>query len=175
MAPKEENPEKTMDKREEYLRKAIDVSKQARKEGNHPFGAILVGPDGEVLLSAGNTVTSDKDCTGHAETNLVRKASKTYDRQFLSGCTLYSSAEPCAMCSGAIYWSGIGGLTYALSEEHLHRLTGDDPENPTLALPSREVFARGQREVAISGPQLEEEAAEPHRGFWHPSDPAEHH
>src|SRR6056297_3738838 len=164
MAPQEE----TQEKRKNYLRKAIEVSKQAREGGNHPFGAVLVGPDGEVLLSAGNTVSSDKDCTGHAETNLVRKASKTYDRKFLSDCTLYSSAEPCAMCSGAIYWSGIGGLTYGLSEASLYELTGDDPENPTLQLPSREVFARGQRTIEIDGPLLEEEAKKAHEGFWHP-------
>ena len=63
--------------------------------------------------------------------------------------------------------------TYTRKEEQLHKLTGDDPQNPTLALPSREVFARGQREVAVSGPQLEEEAAEAHQGFWHPSSIAE--
>ncbi len=154
---------------EEYLRQAIKVSEQAVEAGNHPFGAILVGPEGEVLMSAGNTVATDRDCTGHAETNLVRMASKKYDRDFLAKCTLYTSAEPCAMCSGAIYWSGIGAMTYALSESTLFELTGDDPENPTLQLPSREVFARGQRKVQVSGPHIEEEARQPHEGFWHPS------
>jgi tRNA(Arg) A34 adenosine deaminase TadA len=152
-----------------HLRAAIEVSKRARKGGNHPFGAVLVGPDGNILLEAGNSVNTEGDCTGHAETNLVRKASKAYDRDFLRSCTLYSSAEPCAMCSGAIYWSGIGRLSYALSEEGLLELTGDDPENPTFSLPCREVFARGQRRVEVEGPQLEDEAAEAHRGFWHPT------
>ncbi|SRR6056297_509936 len=157
-----------MKKKEEYIREAIKVSLRSREEGNHPFGAILVGPAGQVLMSAGNTVSTEHDCTGHAETNLVRKASKKYDRPFLSKCTLYSSAEPCAMCSGAIYWSGIGGMTYGLSEASLYELTGDDPENPTLQLPSREVFARGQRTIEIDGPLLEEEAKKAHEGFWHP-------
>lgn len=157
-----------MKTKEEYLREAIQVSERSVKEGNHPFGAVLVGPEGEVLMSAGNTVVSENDCTGHAETNLVRKASKKYSREFLSTCTLYSSAEPCAMCSGAIYWSGIGAMTYALSESTLFELTGDDPENPTLQLPSREVFARGQRKVEVSGPHMEDEARRPHEGFWRP-------
>ncbi len=155
--------------RDEYLREAIRVSERSVEAGNHPFGAILVGPDGEILMSAGNTVSSEHDCTGHAETNLVRKASKEYDREFLAACTLYSSAEPCAMCSGAIYWSGIGAVTYALSESTLFALTGDDPENPTLQLPSREVFARGQRVVVVSGPHIEQEARRVHEGFWNPN------
>ncbi|HDQ13548.1 MAG TPA: nucleoside deaminase [Sediminispirochaeta sp.] len=159
-----------MRSKEEYLREAIRVSQESRAGGNHPFGAVLVGPEGELLLSAGNTVSTEHDCTGHAETNLVRLASRKYDRDFLSRCTLYSSAEPCAMCSGAIYWSGIGAMTYALSEESLYQLTGDDPENPTLRLPSREVFARGQRKVEVSGPHIENEARQAHKGFWHPNE-----
>lgn len=70
------------------------------------------------------------------------------------------------MCAGAVYWSGIGRVVYALSETMLRSLTGNHPENPTLALPCREVFARGQRAIAVVGPLLEEEAAIPHQGFW---------
>ena len=70
------------------------------------------------------------------------------------------------MCAGAIYWSGIGRVVYALSEAELKALTGDDPENPTLDLPCREVFARGARPVKVLGPLLEEEAIQPHLGFW---------
>ncbi len=84
----------------------------------------------------------------------------------LKKATLYSSAEPCAMCAGAIYWSGISRVVYALSEEHLLTLTGNHPENPTLSLPCREVFARGQRAVEVAGPMLEDEAAKAHEGFW---------
>ena len=84
----------------------------------------------------------------------------------LARCTLYSSAEPCAMCAGAIYWCGIGRVVYALSEHRLLTLTGDHPENPTFALPCREVFARGQRRIEVVGPCLEDDAAAAHAGFW---------
>ena len=84
----------------------------------------------------------------------------------LRSSTLYTSAEPCAMCAGAIYWCGIGRVVYALSEHQLLGLTGDHPENPTFALPCREVFARGQRRIEVTGPCLEEEAAAAHAGFW---------
>ncbi|MBU1080790.1 MAG: nucleoside deaminase [Spirochaetes bacterium] len=147
---------------------AVARARASREAGNHPFGAVLADAGGSVLLDAGNTVGTEGDCTGHAETNLAGAASKAYDRDFLRTCTLYTSAEPCAMCAGAIYWSGIGRVVYALSETELKRLTGDDPENPTLDLPCREVFARGQRDVAVEGPENVPGAAEVHEGFWRP-------
>lgn len=70
------------------------------------------------------------------------------------------------MCTGAVYWTGIGRIVYALSEHRLLELTGDDPENPTFDLPCREVLSRGQREIEVLGPRLEDEAAAAHAGFW---------
>ncbi|MEX1345134.1 MAG: nucleoside deaminase, partial [Candidatus Limnocylindrales bacterium] len=90
------------------LRLAIDVAARARARGNHPFGAVLASAQGEVLLEGENTVATDDDVTGHAELNLVRQASRAFTRDELASTSLYSSTEPCAMCSGAIYWSGIG-------------------------------------------------------------------
>ena len=104
--------------------------------------------------------------TAHAERLLATWASKTYGADVLAGCTLYSSAEPCAMCSGAIYWSGIGRLVYGQSESDLKAATGAHAENPTLDLPCRIVFAAGQRAVEIVGPLLEEESAALQRDFW---------
>ena len=70
------------------------------------------------------------------------------------------------MCAGAAYWAGIGRVVYALSESRLRLLTGDHPENPTLDLPCREVFATGQRKIEVLGPALEDEAAEIHHSVW---------
>lgn len=114
-----------------------------------------------MLVEARNSVVTAADPTGHAETNLVRLAGPLAARQQidLSTCTLYTSTEPCAMCSGAIYWSGIGRVVYALAEEDLLTMTGGDhPDNPTLALPCRQVFAAGSRSVVVDGPALEAEA-----------------
>jgi len=153
---------------EELLRQAIAVARQSREHGNHPFGALLADPDGTVLLSAENTVVTGSDATGHAETNLVRLASARYSTSELRGLTLYTSTEPCAMCSGAIYWSGIGTVVYALSEAELYEMTGSDENNPTLVLPCRTVFAAGQRPTVVAGPYPIDEARAVHAGFWNP-------
>ena len=149
-----------------FLRRSFDVARRARERGNHPFGALLVGPGGEVLLESENGYLPDRDLTAHAERLLATRASRAYGPGFLAGCTLYSSAEPCAMCAGAAYWAGIGRVVYGLSERRLRELTGAHPENPTLDLPCRTVFASGQRTVEVVGPLLEDEGAALHAGAW---------
>ena len=150
----------------DLLRQAMRIAENAAAQGNHPFGALLADSDGKVIRTAENTVITDQDVTGHAETNLVRNASRTLGRTVLSGLTLYTSCEPCAMCTGAIYWAGIRRVVYALAETSLLTLTGTHPDNPTLQVPCRVVLAGGQRPTTVIGPVLEEEASKPHRTFW---------
>ena len=145
---------------------AIAIARRSREKGSHPFGALFVDAAGEVVAEAEYTVTSDHDPTAHAEINQVRAAVRRFGPDYLAGCTLYSSTEPCTMCAGAIYWAGLGRVVYALGEDELRRMTGSNPANPTLALPIREVFARGQRVVSVQGPALTEEARAVHDGFW---------
>ncbi len=152
---------------ETFLRKAFAVALAARDKGQHPFGCLLVGPVGAVLMEQGNAFEEEgHDMTAHAERLLATRASKQWRPAFLAECTLYTSAEPCAMCAGAMYWAGIGRVVYGQSERSLKDLTGRHPENPTLDLPCRIVFSAGQRKVEVVGPLLEEEAAEIQRGFW---------
>jgi len=151
---------------EANLRLAIDVARQARAAGNHPFGAVLAGPDGAVLMQAGNAHGEAGDRTGHAERLLMTRASLAYSAGFLAGCTMYANAEPCAMCAGAAYWAGVGRVVYGLSERDLGALIGPHPENLTLDLPCRVVLGAGQRTVKVVGPLLEAEARAVHEGFW---------
>ena len=150
-----------------YLRETIQIAKESRNGGNHPFGAILVGPDDEILLQSGNTFKKDKG-VGHAEANVARAASRLFEAEFLASCTLYSSVEPCCMCAGTCYWAGIGTVVYGMTEKSLAALTGDNPENLTLDLSCEQVFAAGKATVNTRGPysELEEEVAEGHRDFW---------
>lgn len=152
----------------QHLRRAIELAGNAREHGNHPFGALLVSAAGEILAEAENSVNTANDCTGHAETNLVRLASQLFDPQTLAGSTLYTSTEPCAMCAGAIYWSGISRIVYALSEDGLYQLTGTDRANEALRLPCRDLFAHCGRPVEVAGPFLGDEARAVHEGFWTP-------
>lgn len=149
---------------EKFLRQAIAIAKRARDKGNHPFGAVLVNESGVVLLEGENTVNTEHDATGHAEMNLVRAACKIYDAATLAKCALYSSTEPCPMCAGAIFWSGIGRVVYALSEAELYAFAPDS-ENK-LPLGCREILAHGGRAVEVIGPAMEDEARVVHVGFW---------
>lgn len=151
---------------EHHLVTAIELARRSRETGNHPFGSLLVDPGGKVVLEAENTAVAGGDWLGHAELNLVRAACSQFGPQFLRGCTLYTSTEPCAMCAGAIYWSGIGRVVYALSSETLQEIVNDEEGSSTLALPCRELFARGGRRVEVEGPILEEQAREVHQDFW---------
>jgi tRNA(Arg) A34 adenosine deaminase TadA len=147
-----------------HLRRANDVARRAMAAGHHPFGAVLVAADGEtVLLEQGNL-----DTLRHAESELAREAAQRWPAAELWGCTLVTTVEPCAMCAGAQYWAHIGGLVYGLSESDLLALTGAHPENPTLDLPCRSVFAAGQKAVRVTGPVpgVAEEIAALHRDFW---------
>lgn len=146
------------------LRRANDVARRALAAGHHPFGAVLVAADGEtVLIEQGNV-----DTVNHAEAVLAREAAARFDASTLWGCTLVTTVEPCAMCAGTQYWAHIGRLVYGMSEQRLLQLTGNHAENPTLDLPCREVFARGQKALQVIGPvaEVEEEIAALHREFW---------
>ncbi|KRE71919.1 nucleoside deaminase [Paenibacillus sp. Soil750] len=151
-----------------YLKRCVELSVQAREAGNTPFGSLLVGPTGEILLEHGNVEITESNCTGHAETMLMEVASKRYSKEELWACTLYTSTEPCAMCAGAIYWGNVGRVVFGMSEAMLAGLTGDNEQNPTLMLPCREVFARGNKPIQVIGPvpEVVEAAVAAHDGYW---------
>ncbi|MGJ4909630.1 nucleoside deaminase [Bradyrhizobium sp. SZCCHNR1015] len=149
-----------------FLRHSFAIARRATSNGNHPFGAVLIAADGRVLIEAENGYMPAHDATAHAERLAATQACISIAPEIRAAATLYSSAEPCAMCAGAIYWAGIGRVVYGLSERRLRDLTGNHPENPTLDLPCRDVFASGQRATEVVGPLLEDEAATLHEGAW---------
>ena len=154
----------THDQALRHLQHANAVAQRAMADGRHPFGALLVDADGQtVLLEQGNV-----DGVDHAESLLARTAARRFSAERLWRCTLVSTVEPCAMCAGTQYWAHIGRLVYGMSERRLLALTGNHAENPTLDLPCRDVFARGQKAVEVVGPvaEVEDAIAELHRDFW---------
>ena len=151
---------------EHFLRLSFAVARRSLTHGNHPFGCIVVDAGGQVLIETENGYMPDHDGTAHAERLAATQACRTLDREVLAKATLYSSAEPCAMCAGAIYWAGIGRVVYGQTEKALKEQTGAHEENPTLDLPCTTVFAAGQRPTEVVGPLLEDEAAQLQAGFW---------
>ena len=156
--------EPTLAQQLRHLRRANDVARAAMDAGHHPFGALLVAPDGETVLLEQRNV----DSVNHAEAVLAREAARRWDGERLWRCTLVTTVEPCAMCAGTQYWAHIGRVVYGLEERELLRLTGNHAENPTLDLPCREVYARGQKAIEVIGPvaEVEDEIAALHRDFW---------
>lgn len=151
-----------------YLRKANDAAKKALSSGNTPFGALLVDEDGEILLEEGNQAFSLHDETAHAERMAASRASQLFEKERLGKCTLYTTVEPCPMCTGAVYWAGIGTIVYGMSEKRLLEMTGADEKNPTFDMGCRSVIKAGQKEITVLGPfeEVEEEIKEVHDSFW---------
>jgi len=146
------------------LEQAHGLARRAMEAGHHPFGALLVAADHRtVLLEQGNV-----DSVNHAEAVLARAAAARYSPTELWSCTLVTTVEPCAMCAGTQYWAHIGRLVYGIEERTLLRLTGNHAENPTLNLPCRHLFARGQKDVRVIGPVAErvEPITALHRRYW---------
>jgi tRNA(Arg) A34 adenosine deaminase TadA len=145
---------------EVFIRESYALARDAVAQGNHPFGALLVH-EGVVVLRAGNTVTTQRDCTCHAELNLVSRGCRELAPEVLAACTLYTSTEPCAMCSGAIAWARIRAVVYGCSAEGLKRLSGE-----AFVIPCREVLGRSGQPVSVVGPLLEDEGLAIHAAFW---------
>src|SRR5215208_1259065 len=141
-----------MEVEERFVRLSIEIARDARAHGNHPFGSLLV-IDGVVRLTAENTVNTGSNPTSHAETNLLQKALRELTHEDLRRATLFTSCEPCAMCAGTIYWAGVRKVVYALSSEELAKLAGGD-----FLIPCRELFRRASQTVEVIGPLLLEEA-----------------
>lgn len=147
-----------------HLRRVAAVGERAASFGHHPFGAILVGPDHEtVLIEQGNV-----DTVNHAEAVLARIAAMNFSSDYLWGCTLYTSVEPCCMCAGTAYWANIGRVVFGMTEERLLEATGNHAENPTMSVSSRYVFDHCQKRVELIGPvaDVEDDVMRVQRAFW---------
>jgi len=158
-----------MTEHELYMQKALVLAKEAAAVGEIPVGAVVVR-DGRIIAAARNEKESTHDATAHAERMLASRASAAFSREMLWESTLYTTCEPCPMCTGAIYWANIGKIVFGITETKLLELTGSDDKNPTFNMGADKVVAAGQKDIRIEGPfpEIEEEIEEAHRGFWNP-------
>lgn len=109
----------------DLMRKAIELSIENIKNGGGPFGAVIA-KEGEIIATGTNRVTADNDPTAHAEVNAIRKACQTLKTFDLSGCTIYTSCEPCPMCLAAIYWAHIDKIYYGNNKKDAADIGFDD-------------------------------------------------
>jgi tRNA(Arg) A34 adenosine deaminase TadA len=137
---------------ERLLRRAVELAAAARAAGNPPFGSLLAGPDGTVLAEERNTSLTDADITAHPELKLAKWAARELDPAAAAGTTMYTSCQPCGMCTGAIERSGLGRVVFALSTQQLNGLKS--PGAP--AFPN----------VPHEGPALFDEARVPVDGYY---------
>lgn len=160
--------EKQLDERDgRYLRKAIVWSHAGRRRGNRPFGAVVVSESGEILAEAYCDSTETGDCTGHAETNAVRMlGARKISRDELTRATIYSSAEPCVMCAGAIFWSAIGRVVYGIDAQRLRVFRGERGDQRDAELSCHDVFRASPHRIECIGPALIDEASAAHLGAW---------
>ena len=149
-----------MIKHEEHIKRTYQLAKSAQEKGNHPFGALFV-IDNRVVSTAENSVITDNDITRHAELNLVSKVTQELDPESLSRGILYTSTEPCAMCTGAIFWAGISNIVYGCSAVMLGEIAGG-----AFVVPCRDLLKYGKRQTSVVGPVLDEQGAAIHYGFW---------
>jgi tRNA(Arg) A34 adenosine deaminase TadA len=149
-----------MEHHERYISRCIELSYQAREQGNAPFAALLV-LDGQIVLEATNRMAIDKHPLSHSELNLLLEAGRRFSREELGRAVLYANAEPCLMCCGAMLHTGIRHMVYASTQVALQKFAPGYPY-----IPSQEVFSRLGVEIKLEGNLLGEEALKAHEGFW---------
>lgn len=148
------------------MSRVLDRDLASRARGDHPFGALLV-IDGEVITTARNRVVSDGDLTAHAELTLVRKLERSGQLELLADGVVYASCEPCPMCIGALFWAGPRRVAYVLSHERLNALAGSaGPPAVGFRIGTAEIGDAACPSMQFIGPEREDEASEPHVGFW---------
>lgn len=145
---------------EQLLRAALEVARRSLEKGNLPFGCILADSNGKIIAEGENTVVTDNDSIAHCEINLVHQLAGKYDGDYLQGCSLYASTEPCPMCAGAIFWSGIGRIVFALSKEDYHSIAGTVNPAHLFDVSAEKLLSFGKRQVTVAGPLLEKETKE---------------
>ncbi|MEM6845964.1 MAG: nucleoside deaminase [Bacteroidota bacterium] len=129
-----------------FMQQAIEQA----QSGKTPFGCVIV-KEGEFVAQAFNTVSSSHDASAHEEINAIRAASKQLQSHLLSGCTLYTSGEPCPMCMSAIIYAKVSRVVFGASIAIITRFM------PQISITSAEVISRSGQKVSLVGPFMEED------------------
>ncbi len=138
---------------EEFMRRAIETTREGIAAGQSPFGSVIVR-DGKVVAATHNTLWRDTDPTAHAEVNCLRRAAKALDTVDLSGCTLYSTCEPCPMCLAAIHWAKLDRVVFGATIDD-----ADAAGFSELHVAAADLARMGGSPLVVEGGLLREECA----------------
>ena len=151
---------------DELLSRVLELALEARAEGDHPFGALLA-VDGAIVAEARNRVTTGRDITAHAETELVRVLERDALLGSLADGVVYASCEPCPQCVGALFWAGALHIRFGLSAARLSEISTPPGTTPYgFTITAAELASASTRPMLVEGPIREDEAAQAHHGFW---------
>ncbi len=137
---------------EKFIKAAIKEAMKALREGNSPYGTVLV-KDNKIIVKGHNTVTTGNDPTAHGEINVIRKLCKKLRTKNLEGYTLYSNAEPCPMCATACVWAGIKRIVYGAPIQDIMKLRKNQ-----IKISCKEIADKGPRKIEVVGGILKEES-----------------
>jgi tRNA(Arg) A34 adenosine deaminase TadA len=145
---------------EQYIKQACDLAREAGKRGDGPYGSLLV-VDGEVIMEESNRENTDDDLSLHPELTLARRAKSELDPETASEAVMYTSTEPCPMCSTGMAYAGLKAVVYSVSGARASELRGGG----TGGIPSGEVFERLDTDIDVVGPVLEDDGTAVHEEF----------
>lgn len=145
-----------------YMKRALELANQAKANGDTPFGSILVDHKGDIIMEDVNTQIIENDITAHPELKIAQRAAAKYDAEFLSKCSMYNSAEPCTMCTGAIYWSGIGRIVFGISKKRLNEIKNDGVGSISYSI--HDLLGSGGKSIEVVGPMdsMKDKVEAPH-------------
>jgi len=147
-------------KHEQYIQRACELAREAGERGDDPYGSLLVHDD-EIIMEATNRINTENDISHHPELALARRATQELKPEIAAETILYTSTEPCPMCSTAMVYAAIGGVVYSVSGKQASELRGGG----TGGIPCDEVFERLGADISVAGPLLEDEGKSVHRSF----------
>ena len=146
---------------DEFMLKAIEEAKRSASFGQYTIGAVIVGPDGEIVSVAHTTTHETNDATAHGEVNAIRVACKNSGSRYLFGCWLYTTLEPCSMCTSAAIWARVEGIVFGATKEDAQNfgknLEGKKFTWRQIDISSKDIVEKGDPKIELFGGFMRDE------------------
>ena len=140
-----------------YMEKAIEEAKRAIRGGQYPLGAIVVLND-KILSIAHTTLHETNDPSAHAEMNAIRIAAEKIGSRYLKDAWLYTTQEPCPMCTSVAVWAKMTGIVYGATKDDALKIS---KEREDEKFTWRQINISAEKIIAKGEPRLKL-----HKGFW---------